>query len=85
MKGSDFFYAFNYQIQMQFRCNWHGSFRDKDDWEVILLILDEMKSVIIPYINIRIIQRPILCTIYTDDKLHPHYTVHCDACRTAHA
>ena len=60
MKGSDFFYAFSYQIQMQFRCNWRGSFGDKDD-EVILVSLDEMRNVVIPYINIRIIQRPVLC------------------------
>ena len=33
-EGEWFFYAFSYQIQMQFRCNWCGSFRDKDDWKL---------------------------------------------------
>ena len=33
-EGEWFFYAFSYQIQMQFRCNWRGSFRDKDDWKL---------------------------------------------------
>ena len=33
-EGEWFFYAFSYQIQMQFRCNWRGSFRDIDDWKV---------------------------------------------------
>ena len=32
--GEWFFYAFSYQIQMQLRCNWRGSFRDKDDWKL---------------------------------------------------
>ena len=59
--GGGFFYASSNQIQMQFRCNWRGSFRDKDDWKVFFMTLDGIKTIVIPYVNVRIIQRPILC------------------------